>query len=60
MFTLHSHGGSRTAGQGYAESPAHELHQEPSRGPLDGELIDLYAAILIVVPLALLLKALLF
>ena len=47
--------GSRTA-----ENPGHELHQEPSSGPLDGELADLYAAILIVVPLALLLKALLF
>jgi hypothetical protein len=31
---------------------------EPSRGPLDGELMDLYAAILIVVPLALFLKSL--
>ena len=49
MFTLHSR-----------ESQAHELNHEPSRGPLDGELIDLYAAILIVVPIALLLKALLF
>jgi hypothetical protein len=57
MFTLNSHG-SPAAGQS-SESPAHELHQEPA-GPLDGELIDLYAAILIVVPLALLLKALLF
>ena len=51
MFSLHSHGG---------KSPTHELHHEPSRGPLDGELMDLYAAIAIVVPLALLLKALLF
>lgn len=31
---------------------------EPTRGPLEGELMDLYAAILIVVPLALLLKSL--
>jgi hypothetical protein len=58
MFSLHR--GSRTAGQGYAESRAHDLHHEPSTGPLDGELIDLYAAILIVVPLALLVKSLLF
>ena len=54
MFSLHRHGVSRTA-----EHPAHELPQEPS-GPLDGELLDLYAAILIMVPLALLLKSLLF
>lgn len=31
---------------------------EPARGPMDGELMDLYAAILIVVPLALILKSL--
>ena len=54
MFTLQSHRSPAADGQ------AHELHQEPSTGPLDGELIDLYAAILIVVPLALLLKAFLF
>ena len=60
MFTLHD-GGSRTAGQSLADAQAHELHHEPSpAGPLDGELLDLYAAILIVVPTALLLRALLF
>ena len=58
MFTLHD-GGSRTAGQNLADAQAHELHHEPA-GPLDGELLDLYAAILIVVPTALLLRALLF
>ncbi len=31
---------------------------EPTRGPFEGELVDLYVAILIVVPLALLLKSL--
>jgi len=33
------------------------VHQD-DRGPLDGELLDLYVAILIVVPLACLLRAL--
>jgi hypothetical protein len=54
MFRLHPQG------QGYAERPEHELHHEPSTSPLDGELMDLYAAIVIVVPLALLLKSFLF
>ena len=31
---------------------------EPTRGPFEGELMDLYVAILIVVPLALFLKSL--
>lgn len=53
MFSLHD-AGSRTA-----DPRAHELHHEPA-GPLDGELLDLYAAILIVVPLALFLKSFLF
>ena len=36
-----------------------EIAPEPvSRGPRDGELLDLYVAIAIVVPLALLLKSL--
>lgn len=32
----------------------------PARGPMDGELMDLYIAILIVVPLSFLLKSLWF
>lgn len=32
--------------------------EPPSRGPFDGDLLDLYVAIVIVVPLALLLKSL--
>jgi hypothetical protein len=61
MFTLDTQGGPRTAGGSVAETRAHELHHEPtSNGPLDGELLDLYAAIMIVVPLALLLKSFLF
>jgi len=56
MFTLHSHG----ATHGHAaDARAHEVHREPS-GPLDGELLDLYVAIGIVVPLAWLLKSFLF
>jgi hypothetical protein len=58
MFTLHS-GGSRTRGSNLADVQAHELHHEPT-GPLGDELLDLYAAIMIIVPLAILLKAFLF
>jgi hypothetical protein len=36
------------------------LHQEPSAGPLDGVLLDLFAAVLTIVPLAILMKAFLF
>jgi hypothetical protein len=54
MFSLHQRGNSRAA-------EAHtDFHPEHSTGPLDGELADLYVAILIVVPLALLLKSFLF
>jgi hypothetical protein len=61
MFMLHSRGGSPTAGPDVADARLHELHHErPSAGPLDGELLDLYAAIVIIVPLALFLKLLLF
>jgi hypothetical protein len=35
-------------------------HDEPNAGLLEGELLDLYIAIVIVVPLALFLKSLLF
>ncbi len=52
MFSLHQRGNSRVADT--------DLHPEHSNGPLDGELADLYVAILIVVPLALLLKSLFF
>ena len=40
--------------------PIPSFHPEHSNGPLDGELVDLYVAILIVVPLALLLKSFFF
>jgi hypothetical protein len=54
MFSLHPRGNPRVA-------EAHtDFHPERSNGPLDGELADLYVAILIVVPLALLLKSLFF
>jgi hypothetical protein len=58
MFTLHD-GGSRTRGSNLADVQTHELHQEPA-GPLDGVLLDLYSAVLIIVPLAILMKAFLF
>jgi hypothetical protein len=35
-------------------------HDEPNAGLLEGELLDLYVAILIIVPFALFLKSLLF
>ena len=57
MFTLHPYGRSPAARRSAAE--AHELHQHPT-GPFDGELLDLYVAILIVVPFALFLKSVLF
>ncbi len=54
MFSLQQRGNSRVA-------EAHtDFHPEHPSGPLDGELADLYGAILIVVPLALLLKSLFF
>lgn len=34
------------------------IREEPAHRPMDGELMDLYAAILIVVPLALFIKSL--
>jgi hypothetical protein len=55
MFSLHSPGRSRVA-----EAHDEEFHLEQSTGPLDGELADLYVATLIIVPLALLMKAFLF
>ena len=54
MFSLQQRGNSRVAGSHT------DFHPEHSTDPLDGELADLYVAILIVVPLALLLKSFLF
>ncbi len=46
----------RTVADGKSQSvPPHDV---PNAGLLEGELLDLYAAILIVVPLALFLKSL--
>lgn len=59
MVILRSRGGSRPAGRGIAEAQPHEMHQD-HQGPLDGELLDLYVAILIAVPLACFLKSLWF
>jgi hypothetical protein len=58
MFTLN--GSSRTAGRSVADVQAHELHADQPSGPLGCELLDLYAAVLIIVPLALFMKAFLF
>jgi hypothetical protein len=57
MFTLHPHAARRSM----AEARPTDLHDDQSgHGPLDGELLDLYVAILIVVPVALALKAFLY
>lgn len=48
--------GSPTVG---SPGKARAVHQD-DRGPLDGELLDLYVAILVVVPLAYFLKSLWF
>ena len=55
MFSLHPPGNPRVA-----DARPHDFHPEQPTSPLDGELLDLYVAILIVVPLALLLKSFLF
>jgi hypothetical protein len=59
MSTLPTPGGSRRVSQSVAETQSHDLHQD-HQGPLDGELLDLYVAILIAVPLACFLKSLWF
>jgi hypothetical protein len=58
MSISSSHGGSPATPR-VADDRAHELHQDRT-GPLDGELLDLYVAILIVVPLACILRSLWF
>ena len=61
MFTLHPNGAPNATGRNVTDAHPHELHQDQHpAGPLDGELLDLYAAILIVVPLALALKSVFF
>lgn len=50
--------GSQNAGSP-GNAPAHVVQQD-HQGPLDGELLDLYVAILIAVPLACFLKSLWF
>ena len=59
MSTPRSHGGSGAATQGVVDDRNHEFHQDRA-GPLDGELLDLYVAILIAVPLAFFLRSLWF
>jgi hypothetical protein len=61
MFTLHQRGGQHVAGRNVAQAQPQELHTDHSSGgPLDGALLDLYAACLIIVPLAFFLKSFLF
>jgi hypothetical protein len=61
MFNLHPRGGQSIAGRSVAEARPHELYTDHSpAGPLGGELLDLYGAILIIVPLAFFLKSFLF
>jgi len=59
MFNFRSHGGPEAVSRSVTHDPAHELHQD-HQGPLDGELLDLYIAILIAVPLAWFLRSLWF
>jgi hypothetical protein len=50
-----SHDGSQTANSDLGKVQVQPLHQD-DQGPLDGELLDLYVAILIAVPLACLIR----
>ena len=54
-----SQAGSQTASSSPGKGRTEALHQD-DKGPLDGELLDLYVAILIAVPLACLLRFLWF
>jgi hypothetical protein len=56
MFTSRPPGGSRIAAHSVMDDLAHQPHQDRS-GPLDCELLDIYVAILIAVPLAFFLKS---
>lgn len=59
MITSRSEGGSRATAHRVLDDHGHQPHQDRS-GPLDCELLDLYVAILIAVPLAFCLKSLWF
>lgn len=56
MFIFRSNGGSEAGSRGVIQDQSHELQQD-HQGPLDGELLDLYIAILITVPLACFLRS---
>ena len=61
MFTLHQRDGQHVAGRSVAQAQPHELYTDHSSGgPLDGALLDLCAACLIIVPVAFFLKSFLF
>lgn len=57
MFIFRSQGDSQSVSRSVAEDQSHALQQD-RQGPLDGELLDLYVAILIAVPLAWFLRSL--
>lgn len=59
MFIFRSRGDSRAVSRSTIDDQSHALQQD-DQGPLDGELLDLYVAILIAVPLACFLKSLWF
>ncbi len=57
MFIFRSQGDSQAASRSIAADQSQALQQD-HQGPLDGELLDLYVAILIAVPLAWFLRSL--
>ncbi len=59
MFTFRSQDGSHADTGSFTDRQPHVLQQD-HQGPLDGELLDLYVAILIAVPLACFLRSLWF
>lgn len=57
MFIFRSQGDCQSVSRSIADDRSHALQQD-HQGPLDGELLDLYVAILIAVPLAWFLRSL--
>jgi hypothetical protein len=57
LWQICSHDGG-TAMRTIISKPAQAMSRDTDKGPLHGELLDLYMAILIVIPVALFLKSL--
>jgi hypothetical protein len=60
MSIFRSQGGSHVGSEAVSRSTTHDRSHEPHQdhqGPLDGELLDLYIAILIAVPLGCFLRS---